>query len=109
MSIERIINEVENSLNQMSMSATVSHVGRVESLQDGIVRISGLRGTMSSEVVYVGKDKAKALVLNLEEDIIGAVLLDAFAQVVEGDEVVRSEQLLSVPVSESVLGRKYPK
>jgi F-type H+/Na+-transporting ATPase subunit alpha len=56
-------------------------------------------------MVYIGKDKVKGLVLNLEEDTVGVVVFDTFASISEGDEVMRSGDLLSINVSESVLGR----
>ena len=105
MSINRIIEQVENNLKNMDLSAETLETGSVVSVQDGIAKISGLKSVMSSEIVLIGKDKVKALVLNLEEDAVGAVVLDNFKTVKEGDEVRRSEALLSINVSESILGR----
>lgn len=105
MSIQRIITELENKISNTKLTPQESEVGVVESIQDGILKISGMRGIMSSETVLIGPSKVKGLVLNLEEDFAGAVVFDSFAKVSEGDEVVRTKELLSVGVSDKILGR----
>ena len=105
MSIQRIITELENKISNTKLTPQESEVGVVESIQDGILKISGMRGVMSSETVLIGPNKVKGLVLNLEEDFAGAVVFDSFAKVSEGDEVVRTKELLSVGVSDKILGR----
>jgi F-type H+-transporting ATPase subunit alpha len=60
---------------------------------------------MSSEMVLIGKEKLKGLVLNLEEDGVGVVVFDQMASVKEGDEVYRTGELLSIDVSDEILGR----
>ena len=105
MSIQRIIQDLENKIGDVKLNPVSSEVGQVESIQDGILKISGMKGVMSSEVVLIGPNKVKGLVLNLEEDFAGAVVFDTFAKVSEGDEVVRTKELLSVGVSNSILGR----
>jgi F-type H+-transporting ATPase subunit alpha len=105
MSIQRIITELENKISNIKLSPEESEIGVIESIQDGILKISGMKGVMSSETVLIGPNKAKGLVLNLEEDFAGAVVFDSFAKVSEGDEVVRTKELLSVGVSSQILGR----
>lgn len=105
MSIQRIIQDLENKIGEVKLNPAISEMGQVESIQDGILKISGMKGVMSSEVVLIGPKKVKGLVLNLEEDFAGAVVFDTFAKVSEGDEVIRTKELLSVGVSNSILGR----
>jgi F-type H+/Na+-transporting ATPase subunit alpha len=105
MSINRIIEELEASVKNIDLSPEVKERGVVISLQDSIARASGLSSAMSSEMVYLGKDKVEGLILNLEEDAVGIVVFDSMAKISEGDEVLRSGQLLSINVSESMLGR----
>jgi len=105
MSVQRIINTIEEQIQNIKLTPTTLEIGIVDSAQDGILKVSGLRGVMSQELVLIGKDKVKGLVLNLEEDFAGVVVFDTFANVSEGDEVVRTKELLSIPVGESILGR----
>jgi F-type H+-transporting ATPase subunit alpha len=105
MSIQRILQNLESELKDVKLSPEVSETGQVESVQDGILKVSGLSGAMSMEMVLIGKNKIKGLVLNLEEDFAGVVVFDTFADIKEGEEVVRTKELLSIPVSDSILGR----
>lgn len=105
MSIQRIISEIEEKVGNLKMTPTEKQVGIVESIQDGILKVSGMRGVMSQELVEIGKEKVKGLVLNLEEDYAGIVVFNTFATVSEGDEVVRTNKLLSIPVGKDILGR----
>jgi F-type H+/Na+-transporting ATPase subunit alpha len=105
MSINRIIENLEEKVNNLSLNPEVKERGVIVSVQDGIARVSGLSGVQSSEMVCIGMNKVKGLVLNLEEDTVGVVVFDTFATISEGDEVMRSGELLSINVSESILGR----
>ncbi len=105
MSIQRIISTLEEKIGNIEMKPVSSEIGVVESVQDGILKVSGLKGVMSSELVLIGKNKIKGLVLNLEEDFAGIVVFDTFKEINEGDEVTRTNELLSVPVSKEILGR----
>jgi F-type H+-transporting ATPase subunit alpha len=105
MSIQRVIDQVEQKLQGLELSPEKNERGIVVSMQDGIVKISGLGAVMSSEMVLIGKEKLKGLVLNLEEDGVGVVVFDQMASVKEGDEVYRTGELLSIDVSDEILGR----
>jgi F-type H+/Na+-transporting ATPase subunit alpha len=105
MSINRIIDNLEKKINNLNIDAEIKERGVIVSVQDGIAKVSGLTGVQSSEMVLIGKEKTKGLVLNLEEDTVGVVVFDTFAKISEGDEVLRSGELLSINVSESILGR----
>lgn len=105
MSIQRVIDQVEQKLQGFELSPEKKERGIVVSMQDGIAKISGLGSVMSSEMVLIGKEKLKGLVLNLEEDGVGVVVFDQMASVKESDEVYRTGELLSIDVSDEILGR----
>ncbi len=105
MSVQRIIENIEKNIASGQMTPEVLERGIVESIQDGILKVSGMKGVMSSEKVLIGKDKVEGLVLNLEEDFAGVVVFDGFKNISEGDEVFRTKELLSIPVSEKILSR----
>jgi len=115
--IEKIKKEIENlSLDKPN----VENIGNVVSIADGIVEFEGLDNVMSLEMVVIKNSNEKtleeeidsknsdakvALVLNIEEDSVKAVVLGSDDGISEGDTVVRTEKVLSIPVSEKILGR----
>lgn len=82
-----------------------SFVGFVESVSDGIVRIFGLRDVKAGEVIRFLPSKSKALVLNLEEEMVGAVLFGPDREVSHGDLAHLTGEVLQVPVGTELLGR----
>lgn len=80
-------------------------IGFVESVSDGIVRIYGLTDVKAGEVIRFLPSKSKGLVLNLEEDQVGAVLLGPDREVSYGDLAHKTDEVLQVPVGEGLLGR----
>jgi F-type H+-transporting ATPase subunit alpha len=84
--------------------ATLTEVGTVLSVADGISRIHGLDNAMSLEMLELPHDVV-GLALNLEADNVGAVLFGEWEKIVEGDIVKRTGRLLEVPVGEALLGR----
>ena len=85
-------------------SATLTEVGTVLSVSDGISRVHGLENAMSLEMLELPHDVV-GLALNLESDNVGAVLFGDWEKIVEGDIVKRTGELLEVPVGEELLGR----
>jgi len=85
-------------------SATLTEVGTVLSVADGISRIHGLENAMSFEMLDLPHDVV-GLALNLESDNVGAVLFGEWEKIVEGDTVKRTGRLLEIPVGEALLGR----
>lgn len=79
-------------------------VGYVISVGDGIAMVQGIDQAMSSELLLFPHD-VYGMVLNLEEDHIGAVLLGNDALIKEGDEVRRTGRIVEVPVGDGLLGR----
>ena len=84
-------------------------VGEVLEVKDGIARIYGLTGTMSSEMLEITSSQTGAVVtalaLNLEEDNIGAVILGDWTLIQEGDQARRTTRVLDIPVGPQFLGR----
>ena len=79
-------------------------VGYVISVGDGIAMVQGIDKAMSSELLEFPKG-VMGMVMNLEEDHIGVVLLGDDTQIREGDEVRRTGKIVEVPVGDSLLGR----
>ena len=84
-------------------SAT-TEVGYVTTAGDGIAHVEGLPGVMANELIKFA-DGTLGLAQNLDEDEIGVVVLGEFTGVVEGMEVTRTGEVLSVPVGDDFLGR----
>ena len=91
-------------LEGIDTSVQFDEVGTVLQVSDGVVRIYGLRNAEANELL-VFENGIKAIVMNLEEDNVGAVLLGPSSQIKEGDTVKRTKRVASIQVSESMLGR----
>ncbi len=83
----------------------LEEVGTVLQVGDGIARVFGLTNVESGELIEFEKNGVKAIVLNLEEDNIGAVLLGESNDIKEGDVVKRTGLIASVQAGEGLLGR----
>ena len=79
-------------------------VGTVLQVSDGVVRIYGLQNAEANELLEFDNG-IRAVVMNLEEDNVGAVLLGPTDQIREGDTVKRTKRIASINVSEAMLGR----
>ena len=84
--------------------AELEEVGTVLQVGDGIARIYGLSNVQSGELIEF-ENGLKAIVLNLEEDNVGAVILGSSNTIKEGDVVKRTRKIASIPVGEGLLGR----
>jgi F-type H+-transporting ATPase subunit alpha len=101
--------EIRNALQDFVKSyepnkAATTEVGYVTTAGDGIAHVQGLPGVMANELIKFA-DGTLGLALNLDEDEIGVVVLGEFAGIVEGMEVYRTGEVLSVPVGDGYLGR----
>jgi len=85
-------------------SAELTEVGTVLSVGDGIARVHGLENCMALEMLELPNDVV-GLALNLEADNVGAVLFGNWDEIVEGDTVKRTGNLLEIPVGDELLGR----
>ncbi len=83
----------------------LEEVGTVLTVGDGIARIFGLNNAESGELIEFEKNGLKAIVLNLESDNVGAVLLGESYEIKEGDTVRRTRRIASIDVGEGMLGR----
>lgn len=93
-----------SELKGINLEAQYAEVGTVLQVSDGVVRIFGLRNAQANELLEFDNGM-KAVVMNLEEDNVGAVLLGPTDQVKEGDTVKRTGHTASINVGESMVGR----
>jgi F-type H+-transporting ATPase subunit alpha len=91
-------------LKDIDTSLQFEEVGTVLQVSDGVVRIYGLLNAEASELLEFDNG-IKAIVMNLEEDNVGAVLLGPTDQIKEGMTVKRTKRIASINVSEQMLGR----
>ena len=96
---------LKKELEGAKLGPTGEEIGKVIFVGDGVVQIEGLPHAMFSEMVEIGDNAVPAMILNLEEYVVGAVVLGEDTKIKEGDLVKRTESVLSVPVGESLLGR----
>ncbi len=95
---------IKDQLGDYSLDVDVAEVGTVVSVGDGIARIHGIEGAMSTEMLEFPHG-VYGIALNLEESSVGAVLLGETTAIKEGDIVKRTGRIISVPVGEEMLGR----
>lgn len=93
-----------SELQQIDLTAQFAEVGTVLQVSDGVVRIFGLRNAEANELLEFDNGM-RAVVMNLEEDNVGAVLLGPTDRIEEGDLVRRTGRTASIRVSERMLGR----
>jgi F-type H+/Na+-transporting ATPase subunit alpha len=95
---------IRQQIENFDESMTVSEVGTVIKVGDGIAEIYGLEKVMAGESLEFEKG-ASGIALNLEEDKVGAVLLGEYQGIKEGDIVKRTGRIIEVPAGEAMLGR----
>src|ERR1700752_674709 len=99
------INEIiRKEIESFDTGITVTEVGTVIKVGDGIAEIHGLEKVMAGELLEFPQD-VRGLALNLEEDKVGAVLFGDFQVVREGDLVKRTGRIIQVPVGDALVGR----
>jgi F-type H+-transporting ATPase subunit alpha len=101
---DEITKIIREQIENYDRSVTVSEVGSVISVGDGVARIYGLDNVMAGELLELPHDVA-GLALNLEEGQVSAVLLGDYTKIGEGDVVKRTRRIISVPVGEALIGR----
>jgi len=101
---EEISEIIKKQLQGYEAEVNLQEAGRVLEVGDGIARIYGLEGAMAGELLQFPGD-VYGLVLNLEEDNVGAVLLGPDTLIKEGDQVTRTKRIAQVPVGEALTGR----
>jgi F-type H+-transporting ATPase subunit alpha len=105
---DEIISVIKQEVENFSSELEVSEVGTVVEVGDGIARVYGLSKAMAGEMLEFQTESGEAVlgqVMNLEQDLVGAVIFGDYLGIREGDTVKSTGELLSVPVGEGVLGR----
>src|SRR5512145_1477639 len=109
---EEIASIIRQQIEQFGGGVTSVDTGTVVEAGDGIARVYGLRNAMYSELLeFRTKDSKGAektlmgLALNLEEDIVGAIILGDYTDIKEGDEVRSTGRIIEVPVGDALIGR----
>ncbi len=95
---------LKNQIENFQAQVDVSDVGTVIQVGDGIARIYGLEKAMAGELLEFPGGIA-GMVLNLEEDNIGSVILGPYTKIKEGDQVKRTGRIMEVPVGDALIGR----
>ena len=95
---------IRKEIENLSTDPTLTNVGVITTLADGVARVSGLSKVMFNEMIEF-PNNVLGIALNLEEDSVGCVLLGDTSSLKEGDEARTTGKLLSVPVGKELLGR----
>ena len=101
---EEISSILREQLSQSRTDAELEEVGTVLTVGDGVARIYGLTQAQAGELIQF-ENGLRAMILNLEEDNVGAVLLGESKEIKEGDTVKRTGKIASVNVGDGLLGR----
>ncbi len=101
---EEITSVIKSRIKQYDAGIDIQEVGTVVQVGDGVARIQGLENAVASEMLELPHG-VMGLVLNLEEDSIGAVLMGEDTLIKEGDQVKRTGKVIQVPVGEALIGR----
>src|SRR3989338_4115543 len=100
----QIVESLRKEIEAFKVDVKAEKVGKVLEVFDGISKVSGLSDVKSSEMVTFSGGET-GVVLNLEEDTIGVIILGDFSKIKEGDEVKATGKILQIPVSDNILGR----
>lgn len=101
---EEIASRIKEQILEYRPTVEEVNIGHVMEVGDGIARVSGLTGAMTSELLEF-PGNTYGIVLNLEADSVGAIILGDYTHIEEGDVVRSTGRIVSVPVGEAMLGR----
>ena len=101
---EEISSVIKEEIKKYSTEFEVANVGTVIQVADGIARIHGLEKAMQGELLEFPHE-VYGMVMNLEEDNVGAVLLGDSSKISEGDTVKTTGRVVEVPVGDAMTGR----
>lgn len=99
-----VLEQIEQQISALSNRAVKKNTGTIRTVADGVAKIDGLSDVMYNEMVEF-PGGVIGIALNLEQDEVGCVVLGDVSQLKEGDEVMTTGRLLSVPVGQALLGR----
>ena len=95
---------IKRQIEEFGAQVTMTGVGTVVEVGDGIARIHGLSGVQANELITFPSG-VSGMALNLEEESVGAIILGAYTDVKEGDEVRSTGRIAEVPVGDALIGR----
>ena len=101
---EEISSVIKDQIKRYASTLDVSDVGTVIQVADGIARVHGLENAMQGELLEF-PGEVYGMVLNLEEDNVGVVLLGSARNINEGDTVKTTGRVVEVPVGDALIGR----
>lgn len=97
---------LKEQISQYKDSLTITEEGSVLSVGDGIARVYGLRGALNGELLeFDDEEKTTGMVINLEEDNVGVVLLSTGLNIQEGTKVKSTGRVASIGASDEIIGR----
>ncbi len=102
--VNQIADQISKEISALKIPIQTKTVGEIIEVGDGIAKIGGLSGAMYSELLELPRE-TMGIVLNLEKDNIGAIILGESDHLKEGDEVKSTGKLLTVPVGNQLIGR----
>src|SRR3989344_6030507 len=107
MSKDIILQQLKEEIQKLQSGPEVARIGTVIRAGDGVAEVRGLTGVLYSEIVEfeTGEGSVYGMALNLEEYSVKAIILGDAAKVAEGQKVRRTGTILSIPVSDEMLGR----
>src|SRR3989338_1752659 len=101
---QNIVEQLKDKILAFQPGAKVEKVGTVLEVADGVARVSGLKECASMEMLDFGNN-IFGVALNLEENLIGSIVLGDYTKIKVGDTVRLTGKILSVPVGEALIGR----
>ncbi len=105
---EEISQIIKKQIQNIDKAALVTETGTVLTVGDGIARVHGLSRAMAGELIeFIPQEGATltGLVLNLEQDNVGAAIFGDTSAIKEGDTVKRTGRIMEIPVGEATIGR----
>ena len=104
MNTDTLIKKIEDQINDFEANMDVTEFGIVQSIGDGIARVSGLSQCKASEMIEF-ENGSVGVALNLEEDTVGIIVLGEYLSIKEGQKAKRTGKILSLPVGKDIMGR----
>src|SRR5215211_7192331 len=101
---DEIVNIIKSAIDTFDADAETRNVGTVVEVGDGIAQIYGLEGALASELLEF-PGGVMGMALNLQEEMVGAVILGDASAIKEGDQVRTTGNVVEVPVGQALLGR----
>lgn len=99
-----LVTDLQKKISSFKTTTKIQKTGRVRKVGDGVARIEGLRDVTIGEVVLF-PDKIPGISFDLEEDLVGVIVLGDFSAIQEGDSVVSTGEVLKIPVGNILIGR----